>query len=96
VKEGITTDELDKICHEFIIKHNAFPTALGFMGFPKSVCTSVNEVCCHGIPNTRPLKNGDTINLDVTLFIEGVHGDTSRMVEVGDVHPEVKKLNAAT
>ncbi|EAR84818.1 methionine aminopeptidase (macronuclear) [Tetrahymena thermophila SB210] len=96
VKEGITTDELDKICHKFIIDNNAYPTALGFMHFPKSVCTSVNEVVCHGIPNTRPLKNGDYINLDVTLYIEGVHGDNSLMVPVGDVHPEIMKLIQTT
>lgn len=59
------------------------------MGFPKSVCSSVNEVCCHGIPNNRKLQNGDYINLDVTLFTEGVHGDNSAMVMVGDVHPDV-------
>lgn len=66
------------------------------MHFPKSVCTSVNEVICHGIPNTRPLKNGDYINLDVTLFIEGVHGDNSLMVPVGEVHQEVLKLITIT
>lgn len=96
MKEGITTDELDKICHKFIIDNNAYPTPLGFMHFPKSVCTSVNEVCCHGIPNTRPLKSGDYINLDVTLFIGGVHGDTSLMVQVGNVEPEIQTLIKAT
>lgn len=80
MKEGVTTDYIDKICHEFIIANGAYPTPLGFMHFPKSVCTSVNEVACHGIPNMRVLKNGDYINLDVTLFIGGVHGDTSLMV----------------
>lgn len=76
----MTTDEIDKMCHKYIISHNAYPTALGFMHFPKSICTSVNEVCCHGIPNLRPLQNGDFVNLDVTLFLNGVHGDTSAMV----------------
>jgi methionyl aminopeptidase len=66
------------------------------MGFPKSVCTSVNEVVCHGIPNNRPLMDGDTINLDVTLYIDGVHGDNSLMVEVGNVHEDVKKVIKAT
>ncbi len=93
---GITTDELDAILHEFIIKNNAYPTPIGFMGFPKSVCTSVNEVVCHGIPNNRPLMEGDFINLDVTLYIDGVHGDNSLMVEVGNVHEDVRKLIKAT
>lgn len=66
------------------------------MKFPKSVCTSVNEVCCHGIPNLRPLENGDTLNIDITCFIEGVHGDTSVMVQVGDVHPDIKRLIETT
>ena len=88
----MTTDDIDKKVHEFIISHNAYPTALGFMHFPKSLCTSVNEVCCHGIPNTRPLENGDSINLDVTLYIDGVHGDTSVMGLVGEVNEEIKKL----
>ncbi|EGR34224.1 methionine type i, putative [Ichthyophthirius multifiliis] len=96
VKAGITTDELDKICHKFIIDNGAYPTALGFMEFPKSVCTSVNEVICHGIPNTRPLYNGDYINLDVTLYKHGVHGDNSLMVKVGNVHPKISKLIEVT
>jgi len=62
------------------------------MGFPKSVCTSVNEVCCHGIPNQRPLENGDSLNIDVTCYIDGVHGDTSVMAQVGEVHSDIKKL----
>ena len=75
-----------------MIDNNSYPTAIGFMNFPKSICTSVNEVTCHGIPNKRPLNDGDTINLDVTLYLDGVHGDNSGMVCVGNVHPDIKKL----
>lgn len=78
----MTTDELDKIVHDYIISQNAYPSPIGFMGFPKSVCTSVNEVCCHGIPNLRPLEEGDSLNIDVTIFYDGVHGDTSVMATV--------------
>ena len=66
--------------HDFIIENGAYPTPLGFMYFPKSICTSVNEVLCHGVPDLRPLKNGDYINLDCTLFLNGVHGDSSIMI----------------
>lgn len=76
----MTTEDVDKIVHDFIISHNAYPSPIGFMNFPKSVCTSVNEVVCHGIPNMRPLESGDTINIDCTLYIGGVHGDSSIMV----------------
>jgi methionyl aminopeptidase len=79
-KEGISTDELDKICHEYIIKSGAYPTLLGFNGFPKTICTSINEVLCHGIPNTRILQKGDYLNIDISLYIDGVHGDTSKMI----------------
>ena len=97
VKEGMTTDELDKLVHEYIISTlNAYPSCLGFMNFPKSVCTSVNDVLCHGIPDNRPLKNRDFVNFDVTLYINGVYGDTSAMVCVGDVHEDVKKLIEVT
>lgn len=72
VKEGMTTEEIDEICHKFIVDNNAYPSAIGFINFPKSLCTSVNEVCCHGIPNTRPLKSGDIINLDIVLYTHGV------------------------
>lgn len=92
----MTTDDIDHIAHKYIIEHDAYPTAIGFMNFPKSICTSVNEVCCHGIPDFRPLVNGDYVNLDCTLFINGVHGDTSKMVLIGDVHPEVVKLIEVT
>eukprot|EP01016_Furgasonia_blochmanni_P027491 TRINITY_DN2897_c0_g3_i4.p1 TRINITY_DN2897_c0_g3~~TRINITY_DN2897_c0_g3_i4.p1 ORF type:complete len:222 (-),score=41.83 TRINITY_DN2897_c0_g3_i4:165-830(-) len=92
----MTTDELDKAVHDFIISNGGYPTPLGFMHFPKSVCTSVNEVLCHGIPDLRPLEKGDYINIDVTCFIEGYHGDTSVMALIGDVHPEIRRLIDAT
>ncbi|CAD8155048.1 unnamed protein product [Paramecium octaurelia] len=92
VKQGMTTDDLDKIVHEFIISQNAYPSPIGFKGFPKSVCTSVNEVCCHGIPNLRPLDFGDSLNIDVTIFYDGVHGDTSVMAQVPEMNPKITKL----
>ena len=88
VRPGVTTDELDRIGHEFIISHNAYPSCLGYMGFPKSLCTSVNEVICHGIPDDRPLEDGDIVNVDITAYYDGVHGDTCAMFEVGNVDEE--------
>ena len=88
VRPGITTDELDRIGHEFIISHNAYPSCLGYMGFPKSLCTSINEVICHGIPDNRPLEDGDIVNVDITAYYDGVHGDTCAMFEVGNVDEE--------
>ena len=85
VRPGVTTDELDRIGHEFIISHNAYPSCLGYMGFPKSLCTSINEVICHGIPDDRPLEDGDIVNVDITAYYDGVHGDTCAMFEVGNV-----------
>jgi len=88
VRPGVTTDELDRIGHEFIIAHNAYPSCLGYMGFPKSLCTSINEVICHGIPDDRPLEDGDIVNVDITAYYDGVHGDTCAMFEVGNVDEE--------
>lgn len=88
VRPGVTTDELDRIGHEFIISHNAYPSCLGYMGFPKSLCTSINEVICHGIPDDRPLEDGDVVNVDITAYYDGVHGDTCAMFEVGNVDEE--------
>ena len=88
VRPGVTTDELDRIGHEFIISHNAYPSCLGYMGFPKSLCTSINEVICHGIPDDRPLEDGDIVNVDITAYYDGVHGDTCAMFEVGNVDEE--------
>ena len=88
VRPGVTTDELDRIGHEFIISHNAYPSCLGYMGFPKSLCTSINEVICHGIPDDRPLEDGDIVNVDITAYYDGVHGDTCAMFAVGNVDEE--------
>ena len=88
VRPGVTTDELDRIGHEFIISHNAYPSCLGYMGFPKSLCTSINEVICHGIPDDRPLEDGDIVNVDITAYYDGVHGDTCAMFDVGNVDEE--------
>lgn len=87
MKIGITTDELDTIVHDYIISQGAYPAAIYYMGFPKSVCSSVNEVVCHGVPDLRPLQDGDWINLDVTTYIDGVFGDTSAMALAGTSHP---------
>ena len=88
IRPGVTTDELDRIGHDFIISHDAYPSCLGYMGFPKSLCTSINEVICHGIPDDRPLEDGDIINVDITAYYDGVHGDTCAMFEVGNVDEE--------
>jgi methionyl aminopeptidase len=84
VKPGITTDELDRICHEYIVQQQeAIPAPLNYRGFPKSICTSVNNVVCHGIPGDKTLKSGDAVNIDITVIKDGFHGDTSRMFMVG-------------
>ncbi len=83
VRAGVTTEELDQLCHEFIVDHGAVPAPLNYKGFPKSVCTSINHVVCHGIPDGTRLKGGDILNLDVTVILDGWHGDTSRMFWVG-------------
>ncbi len=84
VVPGITTGELDAVCHEYIVNHlQATPAPLNYRGFPKSICTSVNHVVCHGIPGDRRLKNGDIVNIDITVIKDGFHGDTSRMFHVG-------------
>jgi len=89
VRPGVTTAQLDSICHEFIVtKLGAVPAPLNYRGFPKSICTSVNHVVCHGIPGDRKLKNGDIVNIDVTVIQDGWHGDTSKMFLVGE--PSVK------
>jgi methionyl aminopeptidase len=85
VAPGVTTDELDALCHEEIIKRGGYPSPLNYGGFPKSLCTSVNEVICHGIPDDRPLRDGDIVNLDVTIYLDGVHGDTNATFPVGQI-----------
>lgn len=93
VKPGVTTNELNDRCHQYITEvQHAIPAPLNYHGFPKSVCTSVNHVVCHGIPNDKPLKNGDIVNIDVTVIKDGYHGDTSKMFCVGDVAAHAKRL----
>src|SRR4051812_31496371 len=89
---GVTTDELDRIGHEFMCDHGAYPSTLGYRGFPKSLCTSVNEVVCHGIPDSTRLEDGDIVNIDITAYIGGVHGDTDATYLVGDVDEESRLL----
>jgi methionyl aminopeptidase len=92
VQPGITTDELDRIGHEFVLDHGAYPSTLGYKGFPKSLCTSINEVICHGIPDDTVLRDGDIVNIDITAYIGGVHGDTDATYLVGDVDEESRLL----
>ena len=91
VKPGITTGQLDLLCHEFIIDRGAIPAPLNYRGFPKSICTSLNHVVCHGIPGERKLIAGDILNIDITVILEGWHGDSSRMFLVGKV-PEIQRM----
>ncbi|MEV3920481.1 type I methionyl aminopeptidase [Actinomadura coerulea] len=92
VRPGITTDELDAVGHEFMLDHGAYPSTLGYRGFPKSLCTSVNEVICHGIPDDTVLRDGDIINVDITAYVDGVHGDTDATFLCGDVDEESRLL----
>jgi methionyl aminopeptidase len=93
VEPGITTDALNTLCHDFIIQHKAIPAPLNYHGFPKSICTSVNHVICHGIPGPKKLMNGDILNIDVTVILDGWHGDTSRMFFIGDkINIKAKRL----
>ena len=98
VEVGMTTGEIDRICHDHIVNvQKAVPAPLNYKGFPKSICTSVNEVICHGIPSdSKKLRNGDIINIDVTVIKDGWHGDTSIMVGVGDVAPHAERLMRTT
>ena len=96
VKPGVSTDKIDKICYEFIRDNGGYSAPLFYRGFPKSTCTSVNHVVCHGIPTEKYLKEGDIVNIDVTAIVDGWHGDTSRMFFVGDVSPKCKNLVSAT
>ena len=97
VRPGVTTEDLDRLCHEFIIARDAIPAPLDYRGFPKSICTSVNHVVCHGIPSPdKRLKDGDIINIDVTVIIDGWHGDTSRMFFVGKPSIKARRLVETT
>jgi methionyl aminopeptidase len=96
IAPGVTTDELDRVGHEFLCDHGAYPSTLGYRGFPKSLCTSVNEVVCHGIPDSTVLQDGDIVNIDITGFIGGVHGDTDATYYVGDVDDQSRALVECT
>ena len=96
IKPGISTNQIDKICHEYIRDHNAYSAPLYYRGFPKSCCTSTNHVVCHGIPSNKILKEGDIVNVDVTAFKDEWHGDTSRTFKVGEVSVKAEKLIKVT
>ncbi len=97
VKKGVSTDELNKICHDYIVNvQHAIPAPLNYNGFPKSICTSVNHVVCHGIPNERELKDGDIVNIDITVIKDGYHGDTSKMFVVGKPSIQAERLIRVT
>ncbi|HET9730740.1 MAG TPA: type I methionyl aminopeptidase, partial [Acidimicrobiia bacterium] len=96
VAVGMTTDELDRICHEACIARGGYPSPLHYKGFPKSLCTSVNEVICHGIPDDRRLEDGDIVNCDVTIYLHGVHGDCNATFWVGDVDDDGRRLVQVT
>jgi len=92
VVPGVSTDELDVVGHEFLLDHGAYPSTLGYRGFPKSLCTSVNEVICHGIPDSTVVADGDIVNIDITAYLDGVHGDTNATFLAGDVAEEPRLL----
>ena len=96
VKPGVPTDELDRRVLEFALDHGAVPAPLNYRGFPKSICTSINHVVCHGIPGPKPLREGDIVNIDVTLIVDGWHGDTSRMYAVGPINRRAERLIEVT
>ena len=97
VQAGITTDELDKLCHDYIVTvQKAIPAPLNYKGFPKSICTSINHQVCHGIPDNRKLKDGDIVNLDITVLKDDYHGDTSKMFGIGKISPMAQKLMRVT
>ena len=92
IAPGVSTDELDRIGHEYLCDHGAYPSTLGYRDFPKSLCTSINEVICHGIPDSTILQDGDIVNIDITAYLDGVHGDTDATYLVGDVAEESRLL----
>ncbi|OIQ17082.1 MAG: type I methionyl aminopeptidase [Bacteriovorax sp. MedPE-SWde] len=97
VKPGVSTEELNQLCHDYIVEHGAYPSPLNYHGFPKSVCTSLNHVICHGIPSKKDvLKDGDILNIDVTTYLNKFHGDTNKTFFVGEVSEENKKLVEVT
>ncbi len=97
VKPGTSTEKLNDLCHDYIVnEQQAIPAPLNYRGFPKSICTSINHQVCHGIPNAKALKNGDIVNIDITVIKDGYHGDTSKMFFVGEVSPHAKRLAKIT
>lgn len=96
IAPGVTTEQVDAAVHQFIVDHGAYPSTLGYRGFPKSCCTSVNEVICHGIPDSRPLEDGDLVKIDVTAYLDGVHGDNCATYWCGEVDEESKLLTERT
>jgi methionyl aminopeptidase len=96
VRPKVTTERLDKLCHDYIIDRGAVPAPLGYRGYPKSICTSINHVVCHGIPGDKKLGQGDIVNIDITVILDGWHGDTSRMFPVGEIGVKAQKLIDAT
>jgi methionyl aminopeptidase len=92
VEPGVTTEHLDRLCHEFILERGAIPAPLNYRGYPKSICTSINHVVCHGIPSPKSLRHSDIVNIDITVILDGWHGDTSRMFTVGEVPLKAKRL----
>lgn len=96
VQPGVTTDHLNSLCHEMIVSQSAIPAPLNYKGFPKSICTSINHVVCHGIPSDKKLDNGDIVNIDVTVIVDGWYGDTSRMYYVGEPSIKAKRLCQVT
>ncbi|XPP25940.1 MAG: type I methionyl aminopeptidase [Leucobacter sp.] len=92
IRPGVTTEELDRIAHDFVVSHGAYPSTLGYRGYPKSCCTSVNEVICHGIPDDTVLREGDFVNVDITAYLDGYHGDLNRTFRVGEVSEEADLL----
>jgi methionyl aminopeptidase len=92
IAPGVTTDQLDAIAHEYLISHGAYPSTLGYRGYPKSCCTSINEVICHGIPDDTVLEDGDIVNVDITAYIDGMHGDTNKTFPVGTISEEAALL----
>jgi methionyl aminopeptidase len=92
VTVGVTTDEIDAVAHDAYVAEGGYPSPLGYRGFPKSICTSVNEVVAHGIPDDRPLDDGDIVNCDITIYLDGMHGDCSATFLVGEVEPTTRRL----
>lgn len=92
IRPGVTTNELDRIAHDYVVSHGAYPSTLGYRGFPKSCCTSVNEVICHGIPDDTVLREGDLINIDITAYLDDYHGDLNRTFRVGEVSEDAEQL----